>query len=174
MIKYGGPGHKKQACIKRRCANPETCDFKPNPVAPSVKSPLITINPSTVKENTPVKITMGPNKKAIIQSTPKIEAVKVHEVPEAISETVIEEIEVPYMDRSYEEMPKIPVPPRSADRPKMSYSGLIAMAIQNSPGQKASLSEIYEWIEDAFPYFGRQHNKAGWQNSIRHNLSLHK
>ena len=99
MIKYGGPGHKKQACSKRRCANPETCDFKPNPVAPSVKSPLITINPSTVKENTPVKITMGPNKKAIIQSTPKIEAVKVHEVPEAISETVIEEIEVPYMDR---------------------------------------------------------------------------
>ena len=71
-------------------------------------------------------------------------------------------------------MPILPVPPRSSDRPKMSYSGLIAMAIQNSSNQAATLNGIYEWIEDAFPYFARQKNKGGWQNSIRHNLSLHK
>lgn len=47
------------------------------------------------------------------------------------------------------------------------------MAIQNSPGQKASLGAIYDWIQDAFPYFAGI-DKTGWQNSVRHNLSLHK
>ena len=47
------------------------------------------------------------------------------------------------------------------------------MAIQNSPGQRASLGAIYDWIQDAFPYFAGI-DKTGWQNSIRHNLSLHK
>ena len=54
-----------------------------------------------------------------------------------------------------ESFPRIPIPPRSNDRPKLSYSGLIAMAIQNLPGQKASLNDIYDWIKDAFPYYNR-------------------
>ena len=52
-------------------------------------------------------------------------------------------------------LPRIPIPPRSNDRPKLSYSGLIAMAIQNLPGQKATLNDIYDWIKDAFPYYNR-------------------
>ena len=54
-----------------------------------------------------------------------------------------------------ESFPRIPIPPRSNDRPKLSYSGLIAMAIQNLPGQKATLNDIYDWIKDAFPYYNR-------------------
>ena len=75
------------------------------------------------------------------------------------------------MDTS--DVPRLPVPPRSNERPKLSYSALIAMAIQNSPGQKATLNDVYDWIADAFPFFSRI-DKAGWQNSVRHNLSLHK
>ncbi|KAI1268364.1 hypothetical protein F5Y18DRAFT_423727 [Xylariaceae sp. FL1019] len=57
-------------------------------------------------------------------------------------------------------------------KPRMSYAQMISRAILESPDKRLTLNQIYNWIDEHFTYF--KNGEGGWQNSIRHNLSLNK
>eukprot|EP01147_Barroeca_monosierra_P003927 gene3927-6399_t len=63
---------------------------------------------------------------------------------------------------------------REDGKPTCSYASLITLAIKSAVGEekKLTLAEIYDWIQENYPYF--QTAEKGWKNSVRHNLSLNK
>ncbi|KAI8331582.1 hypothetical protein BC941DRAFT_474918 [Chlamydoabsidia padenii] len=63
-------------------------------------------------------------------------------------------------------------PRHARDKPPYSYAALIAHALLSSEHGQLKLKEIYSWISHTYPYYVI--GISGWQNSIRHNLSLKK
>jgi forkhead transcription factor HCM1 len=66
------------------------------------------------------------------------------------------------------------MPPVEDDgsKPPYSYATLIGMSILRANNRRLTLAQIYKWISDTFSYY--KNSDPGWQNSIRHNLSLNK
>lgn len=59
------------------------------------------------------------------------------------------------------------------DKPSITLSCLIFMALEESENKTLPVREIYEWIEKNFAYYQTNEN-SGWKSSIRHNLSFSK
>ena len=57
-------------------------------------------------------------------------------------------------------------------KPPYSYAHMIAQAIFSNEEEKLTLANIYSFIADKYAFY--RFSNSGWQNSIRHNLSLNK
>ncbi|CDW54696.1 Fork head domain containing protein [Trichuris trichiura] len=55
-------------------------------------------------------------------------------------------------------------------RPWLSYVSLITVALLSNPRKMLKINEIYDFIEQTFPYY--RYSRVNWRNSVRHNLSL--
>lgn len=58
------------------------------------------------------------------------------------------------------------------NKPPLSFSSLIFLAIEDAQEKALPVKEIYAWIVQHYPYFKTA--PTGWKNSVRHNLSLNK
>ncbi|NXY75115.1 FOXS1 protein, partial [Glareola pratincola] len=63
-----------------------------------------------------------------------------------------------------------PFPNSEATKPPYPPPALITMAIQSAPEKRTPPSGIYRYIMGRFTFY--RPPRQGWQNSIRHNLSL--
>lgn len=121
---------------------------------PPFLSPSATIFQPAVEDN----YTNSNGKRRLMDAAPIGRDLKV------VKKTKTEELKPPLQEG--------PSPPVNKTKPALSYAQLIAMALGSAPEGRCTLSQIYKWISNKYPFYST--DSGGWQNSIRHNLSLHK
>lgn len=77
-----------------------------------------------------------------------------------------------YQEHNFRYLSTMPPSRPKSRRFSMTYVALIAGAILRFPEKKLTLAQIYQVIEKTFPEFTV--TRAGWKNTVRHNLSLHE
>ncbi|KAF2246351.1 forkhead transcription factor-like protein [Trematosphaeria pertusa] len=85
----------------------------------------------------------------------------------------VRDVRVVEEDGPLPEPSEMPAVDDDGNKPPYSYANLIGMAILRAPSRRLTLAQIYKWISDSFAFY-RNTQDTGWQNSIRHNLSLSK
>lgn len=83
------------------------------------------------------------------------------------------DVKVEELDEPLPNPDQMPAVDDDGNKPSYSYAMLIGMAILRAPNRRLTLAQIYKWISDTFVFY-RNSPETGWQNSIRHNLSLNK
>jgi len=62
--------------------------------------------------------------------------------------------------------------PVSLEKPGLTYASMITKALGAHGNGAMTLNEIYRYINQKWPFYQIGDSSSGWQNSIRHNLSL--
>ena len=106
-----------------------------------------------------------PLKRALMEAAPIHESRPLKKVKTDEENEGIEQRELPNPES---------FPPLHDDgaKPPHSYAQLIGMSILRAPNRRLTLAQIYKWISETYSFYNAA--EAGWQNSIRHNLSLNK
>ncbi|CAI6333953.1 unnamed protein product [Periconia digitata] len=107
------------------------------------------------------------HKRAMTDTAPLRDRSKKQKTRPLQGQDVVEDSQLP----EPEDMPI--VDDSDSGKPPYSYAVLIGMAILRAPNRRLTLAQIYKWISDTFAFY-RNSADTGWQNSIRHNLSLSK
>ncbi|KAF9694855.1 hypothetical protein EKO04_006867 [Ascochyta lentis] len=105
------------------------------------------------------------NKRALMDTAPLRDRSK--------KQKVAKEVKIEESDGPLPEPDEMPSVEDDGNKPSYSYAMLIGMAILRAPSRRLTLAQIYKWISDTFAFY-RNSQETGWQNSIRHNLSLSK
>lgn len=82
-------------------------------------------------------------------------------------------------DSGEEDYPEdIPSPPATAQDGEKPYAQWLYECLRDAPNHQMILQAIYQWAKDTIPKvqeaLSQDPNTKGWQNSIRHNLSMNQ